>query len=502
MSVPESIRALKPKEFGRCKVQSVSGKYYVYAVSASWDKERGCKRTRLGKCLGKITEADGFIPNKYAVSLRQSEHLHEGIKVLQFGAYEMFRQLAPEIETSLRTFFPHWFREIRTLALFRLVDRAVPKYMEEVFLRSWLSELAPDLPLSEMSVRGLVTELGREVNLTEEFMRSAIAPGSQLVFDGTHFFAEFHDSLSQKGYNPDHSIRRQVRVIYVFDRVTKRPQFYQVFSGAQVDKTAFLEVVRASGCRNCVIIADKGFYTKQNASELMDKNLNIEYILPLQSNTRYVDASFYEQPPEQAFDGIFRYDTRLIYYTSWSVGDEGNRIYAYYDPLRAEHEAIRALNRQKDKWEDDCFTDLGSLKGTRWGYFAYISNMEAHPRIVYEIYKERQLIEDMFDYLKNIIDVGPSYAHNDSYIRGWAFVNHISLLYYYTLLTALQQTSLSPRLSPMDIINNAKNVFAVEAGCGTYRVSRISAKTAEQFTALGVDIPGGGMISRTNTASA
>lgn len=498
MQIPEAIRALKPTEFGRCRVQYVSGKYYVYEVLALWDKEKHKKRTRSGKCLGKITEADGFIPNEYAASLLRKQSPDKGIEVLHYGAYELFRQLAPYVETDLRNFFPSLFREIRTLALFRLVDRAVPKYMENVFLRSYLRELSPDLALSEMSVRGLVTVLGRDVNQAERFMRSSIVPGAQLVFDGTHFFAEFRDSLSRKGYNPQHSTRRQVRVIYVFDRSTQRPQFYQVFSGSQLDKTAFPDVVRASGCKDCLVIADKGFYTKQNAGMLQDSELNISYILPLQSNTRLVDKEFYEKPLEEAFDGLFKYNGRPVYYTSWPIGNDGNYIYMYYDQQRASYELARAVSRQKDKWEQDCFTDLKSLRGTRYGYFAYISNLEESPRKIYGDYKERQLIEDMFDYLKNIIDTGPSYAHNDFYIRGWAFINHISLLYYYALLKALQQTSLFPGVSPLDVINDAKNVFAVEVSPGEYQVSRIPAKTVEQFNSLGVDIPSGARLSQTS----
>lgn len=411
MSVPDSIRALKPTGFGRCKIQTVNGKYYVYEVHSLWDTKEKRKKTRLGKCLGKITEADGFIPNGYAVSRHSDDAADSaGVRVLHFGAYELFRQLAPETEEDLRRFFPDRFREIRTLALTRLIDRAVPKYVEEVFLRSYLSEFSPDLAMSEMTVRGLVTVLGQDVNLTERFMQASITAGAQLVFDGTHFFAEFRDSLSRRGYNPDHSTRRQIRVLYVFDWTTKRPQFYQVFPGSQVDKTAFIEVVRASGCRDCVVIADKGFYSKKNAAALLHSNLHIEYILPLQKNTKLIKKSFYEAALDDSFDGIFLYSGRTIYYTSWQYGSEGNNIYAYYDPVRAAHERSRAL------------------AGSRDGHFAFISNIEAHSREVYELYKDRQLIEDMFDYLKNIIDVGPSYAHNDAYVRGWAFINHISLL--------------------------------------------------------------------------
>lgn len=98
-------------------------------------------------------------------------------------------------------------------------------------------------------------------------------------------------------------------------------------------------------------------------------------------------------------------------------------------------------------------------------------------------------------------EVGPSYAHNDFYIRGWAFINHIALLYYYALLNALQSTSLFPRVSPMDVVNNAKNIFAVETAPGEYRISRTSDITVQQFISLGVDIPSGNMISEAHPLS-
>lgn len=212
MTYPEEIRKHLPKNLGPCRIRRVNGYYYVY--------ERR-KRSDPGseKCLGKITEQDGFIPNRYGVSLlpKPDKSAAEAVTIKHYGAYEIFMQLAPYVNNDLRKYFPQRFREIRTLALLRLVDGIVPHLVHPVFMDSYMSVLCPDIATSEASVRRFIKELGLETDLTEAFMRSSIEPGSQLVFDGTTFFANYQDSLSQKGYNPDHRSTHQIRIVYVFD---------------------------------------------------------------------------------------------------------------------------------------------------------------------------------------------------------------------------------------------------------------------------------------------
>lgn len=103
----------------------------------------------------------------------------------------------------------------------------------------------------------------------DSFMREQVIPGSTLLFDGTSIFIRSDDSLSMKGYNPDHSLNPQARILYVFEKDSHRPVFYRVLQGYIVDKAAFLETVSAAGCQDCIIIADKGFYSKKNVSALM-----------------------------------------------------------------------------------------------------------------------------------------------------------------------------------------------------------------------------------------
>ena len=90
-----------------------------------------------GKSIGKITEADGFIPNANGRRLMQEMRLTPDAApvVKNYGAYELLQQLAPELDAGLREHFPDIFREIRTIALLRLVDSVTSaKMIRPLFL--------------------------------------------------------------------------------------------------------------------------------------------------------------------------------------------------------------------------------------------------------------------------------------------------------------------------------------------------------------------------------
>ena len=124
MAIPESIRKYKPNEFGALEIRCFGdGKYYVYQITSKWDAEKKRPKKVTGKSIGKITEADGFIPNANGLRLLKEMRITPDIApvVKNYGAYEMLQQLSPDMEGQLRKFFPDIYREIRTLFWARLV---------------------------------------------------------------------------------------------------------------------------------------------------------------------------------------------------------------------------------------------------------------------------------------------------------------------------------------------------------------------------------------------
>lgn len=60
-SVPEHIRAMKPRG---TMVKAIGGRYYVYEYRSV--TEDGRRKTRMGRCIGKIEEGAGYVPNANA----------------------------------------------------------------------------------------------------------------------------------------------------------------------------------------------------------------------------------------------------------------------------------------------------------------------------------------------------------------------------------------------------------------------------------------------------
>ena len=491
MAIPESIKKNKPTEFGALEIRCFGdGKYYVYQITSKWDAKKNRPKKVTGKSIGKITEADGFIPNANGLRLMKEMRITPDIApvVKNYGAYEMLQQLSPDMEGQLRKFFPDIYREIRTISLLRLVDSvSSAKMIQPVFLDSYMSDICSDIAVSEGSVRRFISKLGGMQETLEAFMKAQVMPGTTLLFDGTSIFSRSADSLSAKGYNPEHSQNPQARILYIFEKESHRPVFYRVVQGSIVDKSAFMDTVRAAGCKECIIIADKGFYSKRNLSALMAADMI--YILPLQDNTVNVEPEFYENLDDSKWDGVFSYNKRAVWFRKQPSGNKGNFIYTFRDDSRkAELVGNFVEKADKDYGEEEC-QPMDVLKEKRMGYFSFCSNLDVPAKEIYLSYKQRWDIEQCFDYLKNSVSTTASYAHTDDYFRGWAFLNHISLLYYYGLLNALRNTKMDEKYSAQDVLKLTKNIYLVNTGSADgSQVSAIQKKTREILAAINVDL--------------
>lgn len=490
MAIPDSIKSKRPTQFGAVEIRCIDGHYYAYLVSSRWDASKGRPQKVTGKSIGKITEEDGFIPNANGLRLMQQMRMTPDVApiVKKYGAYAVLLQLAPEINDQIREFFPDIFREIRTIALLRLVDSiSSARMIQPVFLDSYMSDICSDIAVSEGSVRRFISRLGAMQDLVDAFMRSHVMPGTTLLFDGTSIFSRSADSLSAKGYNPRHSQNPQARILYVFEKDSHRPVFYRIVQGSIVDKTAFMDTVNAAGCTNCIVIGDKGFYSKRNVSALI--NAGLKFILPLQDNTVNVEEDFYANTDDNKWDGVFQYNKRAVWFRKRSSGNKGNYIYTFRDDSRKAELVGSYVERTEKDYGEEERVPMDVIKEVRLGYFSFCSNLDISAKELYLSYKQRWDIEQCFDYLKNSVSPSASHAQTDEYFRGWAFLNHVSLLYYYGLLNALRSTKLDDKYSAEDVLKLTKNIYRVDTGDGEgFKVSAIQKKTQELLDTLGVDL--------------
>ena len=482
MSVPEAIKALKPTDYGAVEIRFISGHFYVYEISSKWDPIKGKARKVTGKSIGKITLEDGFIPNTYG--MRKTMPLHPVVK--NYGAYAILRQLSGSLESNLKENFPDIYREISVIAMLQLVTGCRGKRIKKEFEASYLNDIHPDLGCSSYTVKSLIGKLGSRTGDMTAFMRMYMKAGSRLMFDGTSIFTRAEDSYAQKGYNPDHKKATQVRLLYVFDRTSYIPVFYRMVPGNIADKAALKETVAVSGCKNCVIIADKGFYSKKNVSFLMENNMS--YILPLQYNTRLIPDAFAENIDDHKFDGCFVYKGRNVWHKTLDNGIKGNKIYIFRDDQRKLQAEVKFMQKKEADYEG--LEDATIFDDNRRGLFAFVSNTGDTAKQLYLTYKERWDIEQCFDYLKNTVQIGAPYKRTNNELEAWAFINHISLLYFYGVVKALRENELNEKYSPEDILAIGKNIYRVRDHyyAKENRLSEVPKNDLELLNQIGVSL--------------
>lgn len=482
MAIPEEIKALKPTDYGAVEIRCISGHFYVYEISSKWDSSKGKARKVTGKSVGKITLKDGFIPNEYGT--RQITPLHPLVK--NYGAYSILQQLSKSLEKNLRKIFPDIYREISVLAMLQLVTSCRGKRIKREFEASYFNDIHPDLSCSDYTVRNLIGKLGTRSAEIAAFMQLYVKPGSKLMFDGTSIFTRADDSFAQKGYNPGHKKETQVRLLYIFDRSSFMPVFYRMIPGNVADKAALKETVAASGCKNCVVIGDKGFYSKKNVSFLMDNKMT--YILPLQHNTKLIPSEFTQNMDDHKFDGCFVYKGRNIWHKTLESGINGNRVYIFRDDKRKLQEEVRFMQKKEADYEG--MENNAIFDDDRRGMFAFVSNTGESAKQVYMSYKERWDVEQCFDYLKNSVQIGASHKRTNEELEAWAFINHVSLLYFYGIVKALREQKLNEKYSPEDIISIGKNIYLVREHYydKESRLSEVPKKDMELLDTLGVKL--------------
>lgn len=482
MAIPEAIKALKPTDYGAVEIRSISGHFYVYEISSKWDPKKGKARKVTGKSVGKITLEDGFIPNEYGA--RQVMPVHPIVK--NFGAYAILDQLSGSLPDYLKRNFPDIYREISVIAMLRLVTGCRSGRIKREFEASYLNDIHPDLACSDYTVHRLIQKLGTRRGDMEAFMKCYIKSGSKLMFDGTSIFTRAGDSYAQKGYNPDCRQDTQIRLLYIFDRTSYTPVFYRMVPGNITDKSALAETIMASGCKNCIVIADKGFYSKKNMGYLMEKGFS--FILPLQYNTKLIPGDFASNPDDHKFDGCFTYKGRIIWHKTMDSGIKGNKVYIYRDDKRKSQSEVSFMQQKEAGY--GCTENASVFDDDRRGMFAFVSNLGQSAKSIYLSYKERWDIEQCFDYLKNSVQIGASYKRTNEELEAWSFINHVSLLYFYGLVRTLRETGLNEKYSPEDVLAIGKNIYQVREHyyAKDSRISEVTLKEQELLERLGVKL--------------
>ena len=390
---------------------------------------------------------------------------------MEYGASFLLESLGKDILSNLNeTFSSRLSNQIFEMAKIGLVSPSPFKRMDLIYSNSYDSRLRPNLPLSPSTITAVLNEIGSNREAQLNFMRKYYDGTEFIIFDGTRLVSH---SLGEKGYNHCNIDDPQMNLQYCFSlKPEKKPIYFKGFAGDKTDISVLKTCIQESGLTDMIFIADKGYYSGSNAEELT-KN-GISYIMPVKRCDKRIDYASVDMSSMDGFDGFFSFQSRPIFYKTIQraspAGTESHdgktekktpceTIVLYFDQKMRGKEIMDST-----RGKDGGIEELKERKFRSMGTIALATTIkeEKTPKEIYEIYKERELIEDANDAYKNVMRKNASYLQSTNSYYGWLFINHITLLLYYRVYNKIKEKGMTSKYSVADVIEQTKRITIQE----------------------------------------
>lgn len=448
------------------EIKMIGGRYYL--TSYEYRTVDGRRKKVSTGTLGTI-RPEGLIP-----SCKKGQTIRSQVTApLEYGSSFLLESLGNDILSNLNeTFSSKLSNQIFEMAKIGLVSPSPFKRMELIYSNSYDSRLRPNLPLSPSTITSVLNEIGSNREAQLNFMRKYYDGTEFIIFDGTRLVSH---SLGEKGYNHCNIDDPQMNLQYCFSlRPEKKPIYFKGFTGDKTDISIMKTCIRESGLNNMIFIADKGYYSGSNAEELT-KN-GISYIMPVKRCDKRINFASIDMSSMDGFDGFFSFQSRPIFYKTIqrasAAGAKGTDAKGETEEPKPSETIVLYFDqkmRGKEIMDSTCgkdggIDDLKERKFRSMGTIALATTIkeEKTPKEIYEIYKERELIEDANDAYKNVMRKNASYLQNTNSYYGWLFINHITLLLYYRVYNKIKEKGMTSKYSVADVIEQAKRITIQE----------------------------------------
>jgi transposase len=431
-SVPNAVKntylKMKDEHGKKLELKVIGGNYYLYIARGIWDKKRKkpVKRTVL---FGSIDENGTFREKK-------PKRIFSSSRVYEYGNSQLVWNLCQDM---YRIMEKHPYRDqIIAMAMVKVIDPMPLRLVASRFQKLYVSRsLKPDLDPDDLS--RILGYVGNHFPDLYDIFRKLMEPGGLLFYDMTSIISYSKNlKLAEKGYNPDHEHENQVTVIMAFSIKSWIPVAVDVFYGSIKDIKSLGYFIDRYHDHEIGFIMDRGLFSESIIMDL--RKLNMHYIVPLRRNSTLV-------PDKVKFDSAFVYNGRPI--QSSRKASRLGYVYTFQDPLmRAEEESSILRDVASNRKDMEYFHD----KKSRMGVFAIISDLDRNPHEIYEQYKSREEVEQVFDTMKGDLESDKTYLRDNEKVKGFFFIVFLALRIRFRILKVLKDHDLIGKMSVNEVI--------------------------------------------------
>jgi transposase len=415
---------------------------------------------------------------------------------LNFGDVWMVDQIFKKtgLDEVLNNLIPNGGDALKSLVSFRLLEPHAYSFAEEWYRKSYANALYPGVNLESSEINKLHALLGKQETI-DNFFISYLSLFSKnktinnqystlIMIDSTGLPNDISTYLTNISNNNE-NISNEIRLIYVVDKMTKLPIFFNVTTGNIIDNSTLKSTINTLAAYNInikLIVMDVDYYSMDNIEQLITSN--ISFITQMSKNRiSYKKLMEKHGASLKSTNNLIRYGNRLLYGKKVTFELLDKQLYGYVilDHKKESEEVEYILNSFIDySISEDKINDKLALAGR----FIIVSSDDYDIKDILQLYYTRQTIEQVFDVSKNFADILPLRGYSAEIIMGRLLIAFIVTIVY---------SIISHRLSDSEICVDKAIYYMHNLGINIYKkISLLEIITKEQkeiFDLLSLDCP-------------
>jgi transposase len=414
----------------------VNNNKYAYEVTSYWKSELRQSR-RKTKYLGIVDENNNIVTK----SEKNKERL-----ILDFGDGYLLSEFIKKLNIFpiIDSLLMSQYKEIIPLICYRLCLQSAMYNASSWLEANILNVLYKDTNLSSQNISRILSFLGSE-NLQRKFFERylKVVGGAEksIIIDATSLPNQIHSGFNAWGYSDSH-IEKQFRFLCVVDQEKKAPLFYRYLPGNLSDIVTLQNTIaelQNMGVKNSFVLIDAGYFSATNIGELYDSKIDFLTRMP-SSRTIYKKLIAKEADDLENVEYAIKYNKRILFVKKVEINLYTYKAYAYVilDPLRKSKELSEHLNEYLELTEKEKDTDEIKTKLNKCGIMVLVSSKNIRANEVVPYYYMRQSVEQVFGFMKDDLNSLPIRRHNDETIRGYLFLQFITLVIFIQLRQKLE----------------------------------------------------------------
>lgn len=461
MALDRSVQVELPKH--GIAYKKVSGKTYVYYVTAAYRNEKGkptCDRTSIGR----LDEETGkLIPNRnyYEIYLKKPMPVNTGSQ--DCGVADVAQKVSRKLGVTklVQKFFPENAEGMLTAAQYMLGEGNVMCYIDE-YTETHQTPVKGRMS-NEMCSKMFASLRQEDMQL---FFREWMKQKKQteyVAYDVTSISSYSSNIRDMEwGYNRDKERLPQINMGMYYGEESGLPLYYRVYPGSISDKAHLKYMIAdnefVNGKRTRFVM-DRGFYSKENLQYLTAGGYR--FVIALPGSLKYCQELIEKHGQELINHSEYRLGPGQPYGKSYESTVLGFRmkIHLYYDPekalresgalyelLEAQENDLKGMEEPPDrKLHYDKYFYINRSKDGKLGFVRNYKAIDAElgncgffliaetdfkktTAEILEIYRRRDTIEKSFDNLKNELDMKRMRSHSSETAQGKIFVSFLSLV--------------------------------------------------------------------------